>query len=106
MVSNTWKTERYVFKLDTRVKNNIKLVNPFFFFSLENTNEEDDNLPSMETLEISKNSRIQSIPAYFGGAEEEEIPDMDELEGADNLVENDPVSYRFISISEIAVFWR
>ncbi|XP_051138501.1 autophagy-related protein 3 [Andrographis paniculata] len=59
----------------------------------ENKNEEDENLPSMETLEISSNTRkIQSISSYFGGGEEEDIPDMDELEGTDNLVETDPAT--------------
>ncbi|KAH6823348.1 autophagy 3 [Perilla frutescens var. hirtella] len=58
----------------------------------ENKNEEDDNLPSMETLEISKmNNTIQSISSYFGG-EEDDIPDMAEFEEADNLVENDPAT--------------
>lgn len=57
---------------------------------LENKNDEDDNLPSMDTLEISKKNTIQSISSYFGG-EEEDIPDMAEFEEADNLVENDPV---------------
>lgn len=58
---------------------------------LENKTDDDDNLPSMETLEISKKNTIQSISSYFGG-EEDDIPDMAEFEEADNLVENDPVS--------------
>lgn len=45
----------------------------------------------METLEISKKNTIQSIPSYFGGEEEEDIPDMAEFEEEDNLVEDDPV---------------
>ncbi|XP_057802467.1 autophagy-related protein 3 [Salvia miltiorrhiza] len=56
-----------------------------------NTTVEDDNLPSMETLEISKNNTIQSISSYFGG-EEDDIPDMAEFEETDNLVENDPAT--------------
>lgn len=56
----------------------------------ESIDDEDENLPSMETLEISKKNTIQSIPSYFGGEEEEEIPDMAEFDDADNLVENDP----------------
>ncbi|KZV29689.1 autophagy 3 [Dorcoceras hygrometricum] len=56
----------------------------------ENVDDEDENLPSMETLEISKKNTIQSIPSYFGGEEEEDIPDMAEFDEADNLVENDP----------------
>lgn len=51
--------------------------------------DEDENLPSMETLEISKRNTIQPISSYFGGEEEEEIPDMTEFEDTDNVVEND-----------------
>ncbi|XP_022862845.1 autophagy-related protein 3 [Olea europaea var. sylvestris] len=51
--------------------------------------DEDENLPSMETLEISKRNTIQAISSYFGGEEEEEIPDMTEFEDADNIIEND-----------------
>ncbi|KAL3837880.1 hypothetical protein ACJIZ3_022471 [Penstemon smallii] len=58
----------------------------------DNKNDEDENLPSMETLEISKKNTIQSISSYFGGEEEEEIPDMEEFEEADNLVEDDPAT--------------
>lgn len=58
----------------------------------ENNNDEDENLPSMETLEISKNSTIQAIPTYFGGEAEEDIPDMAEFENTDNLVETDPAT--------------
>ncbi|DAD49593.1 TPA_asm: hypothetical protein HUJ06_000072 [Nelumbo nucifera] len=43
----------------------------------------------METLEISKNKTIHSIPSYFGGKEEEDIPDMEEYEDPDNLIETD-----------------
>ena len=58
---------------------------------LEKT-DDNDNVPSMETLEISKkNTSIQSIPSYFVG-EEDDIPDMEEFDEADNVVENDPVS--------------
>lgn len=58
----------------------------------ENKNDEDENLPSMETLEISKKNAIQSISSYFGGEDEEDVPDMDEIDEADNLVENDPAT--------------
>ncbi|CAA3008538.1 autophagy-related 3 [Olea europaea subsp. europaea] len=51
--------------------------------------DKDENLPSMETLEISKRNTIQAISSYFGGEEEEEIPDMTEFEDADNIIEND-----------------
>lgn len=53
--------------------------------------DDDDNLPSMDTLEISEKKNIQSISTYFGG-EEEDIPDMAEFDETDDLVENDPVS--------------
>ncbi|KAM7499514.1 hypothetical protein LguiA_023928 [Lonicera macranthoides] len=52
--------------------------------------DEEDDLPSMETLEIGKKNTIQSISSYFGGEEEEDIPDMAGYEDADNLIENDP----------------
>lgn len=58
----------------------------------ENKIEEDDNLPSIDTLVISKKNTVQSISSYFGGDEEEDIPDMGEFEDTDNLVESDPVT--------------
>ncbi|XP_073111795.1 autophagy-related protein 3 isoform X2 [Elaeis guineensis] len=58
----------------------------------ETKHDEEDNLPSMDTLEISKGQAIRSIPSYFGGEEEEDIPDMADFEGSDNLVENDPAT--------------
>lgn len=68
---------------------------PWFLIllSLENKDDEDENVPSMETLEISKTNTIQSISSYCGGEEDEDIPDLAEFEEADNVVENDPVSY-------------
>ncbi|KAK1303939.1 Autophagy-related protein 3 [Acorus calamus] len=39
---------------------------------------EEEDLPSIETLEISKSQSIQTIPSYFGGEQEEDIPDMSE----------------------------
>ncbi|KAF3636990.1 Autophagy-related protein 3 [Capsicum annuum] len=56
-----------------------------------NNGAEDESLPSIDTLEINKKNTIQSIPSYFGGEEEEDIPDMGEYEEADNLIETDPV---------------
>ncbi|OVA03836.1 Autophagy-related protein 3 [Macleaya cordata] len=50
---------------------------------------DEENLPSMETLEISSKNTIQSISSYFGGDEEEDIPDMAEYEEPDNLIETD-----------------
>ncbi|PHT44999.1 Autophagy-related protein 3 [Capsicum baccatum] len=57
-----------------------------------NNGAEDDSLPSIDTLEINKKNTIQSIPSYFGGEEEEDIPDMGEYEEADNLIETDPAT--------------
>lgn len=62
---------------------------PIYF--LGNNGAEDESLPSIDTLEINKKNTIQSIPSYFGGEEEEDIPDMGEYEEADNLIETDPV---------------
>ncbi|XP_057952255.1 autophagy-related protein 3 [Malania oleifera] len=53
---------------------------------------DEENLPSMETLEISKNNNIRSISSYFGGEEEDDIPDMEEYTESDNLVETDPAT--------------
>ena len=47
----------------------------------------------MECLEISKNKAVKSIPSYFGGDDEEDIPDMADYEEPDNIIENDPVSF-------------
>lgn len=54
--------------------------------------DDEDNLPSMDTLEINKGRAIQSIPSYFGGEEEEDIPDMAEYDEAESLVETDPAT--------------
>ena len=52
----------------------------------------------MEALEISaKKSLIQTNPSYFGGEEEEDIPDMADFEDPDNLIESDPVTCYFCS---------
>lgn len=56
-----------------------------------NSNEE-ENLPSMETLEISKGRGIQPISSYLGGEEEEDIPDMADFEHTENMVETDPAT--------------
>ncbi|XP_031287444.1 autophagy-related protein 3-like [Pistacia vera] len=55
--------------------------------------DDDDNLPSMEALEISMNSNVhQSISNHFGGEEEEDIPDMAEYEESNSLIEADPAT--------------
>ncbi|KAF3321254.1 Autophagy-related protein 3 [Carex littledalei] len=57
-------------------------------------NQEEENLPSMDALEISKENKggIKSIPAYFGGEEDDDIPDMEGFEDSDNLAESDPAT--------------
>ncbi|CAK9139929.1 unnamed protein product [Ilex paraguariensis] len=57
----------------------------------ENKSDEEELLPSMDTLEVSKKITIQSISSYFGG-EEEDIPDMAGYEESDNLIEMDPAT--------------
>ncbi|XP_062164203.1 autophagy-related protein 3-like [Alnus glutinosa] len=58
----------------------------------ENNCDEDDNLPTMEILEISRKNPIRSIPSYFGGEEEDDIPDMADYDEPDNLLETDPAT--------------
>ncbi|KAF1884026.1 hypothetical protein Lal_00012986 [Lupinus albus] len=55
--------------------------------------DEDENLPTMESLEISKKSSIKQISSYMGGDEEDDIPDMTEFEETDNIIETDPSTY-------------
>ncbi|WOL15956.1 hypothetical protein Cni_G24738 [Canna indica] len=62
----------------------------------ETKSSEVEVLPSMDSLEINKSGAIKSIPSYFGGAEEEEIPDMADYEGSENLVETDAASACFM----------
>ncbi|KAJ6415406.1 UBIQUITIN-LIKE-CONJUGATING ENZYME ATG3 [Salix viminalis] len=58
----------------------------------ETKGDEDENVPSMEALDISgKKFPIQTNPSYFGG-EEEDIPDMADFEDPDNLIESDPAT--------------
>lgn len=55
--------------------------------------DDDDNLPFMEALEISKNYNVhQSTSDHFGSKEDEDIPDKVECEEP-NLIEANPVSY-------------
>lgn len=51
--------------------------------------DEEENLPSMESLDINRNKSIQAISSYFGGEEEEDIPDMLEYDEPDSLIETD-----------------
>lgn len=70
-------------------------LNPYGLLSLADKNAE-ENLPSMESLEISKNKAVKSIPSYFGGEDEEDIPDMADFEEPDNI-EDDSVSCKLLS---------
>jgi ubiquitin-like-conjugating enzyme ATG3 len=54
--------------------------------------DDDDNFPSIDSLEISKKNTIQSIPTYFGGDDDDDIPDMAEYEEVDNVIESDPAT--------------
>ncbi|KAL5652548.1 hypothetical protein ACJX0J_038006, partial [Zea mays] len=56
--------------------------------------EEEEDIPSMDTLDIGRSDGIKSIPSYFSGGkdeEEEDIPDMDTYEDTgDNLAAAEP----------------
>lgn len=54
---------------------------------LASKREEEEDIPSMDTLDIGRSDGIKSIPSYFGGGkeeEEEDIPDMDTYEDTGN----------------------
>ncbi|XP_021832550.1 autophagy-related protein 3 [Prunus avium] len=53
---------------------------------------EEENLPSIESLEISKNKAVKLVPSHVGGEDEDDIPDMADYEEADNI-EIDPGTY-------------
>ncbi|CAA7026943.1 unnamed protein product [Microthlaspi erraticum] len=53
---------------------------------------EDENLPSMDALDLNERDTIQPVNKYYGGEEEEDIPDMAEFDEADNVVDNDPAT--------------
>ena len=59
-------------------------------------NDVEENLPSMETLEIKQNETVRSIPSYFGGENEKDIPDMADYEEADNVIETDAATLQLI----------
>ncbi|XP_054816774.1 autophagy-related protein 3 isoform X1 [Prosopis cineraria] len=59
----------------------------------EGKSDEDENLPSMESIEISKKDSVKPISSNMGGEEEEDIPDMEEFEEADNVIITDPSTY-------------
>lgn len=54
----------------------------------DNMNDE-DNVPSMDSLEIQEKTKIRPISSYFGVDEEEDIPDMEEYEESNNVADND-----------------
>lgn len=60
-------------------------------FHAEEKRDEEENLPSLETLEISRTKVVKSIPNYFGGEDEDDVPDLDDIEETDNVVGTDPV---------------
>lgn len=49
-------------------------------------------MPSIETLEISRNKAIKPIPSELGDEDEADIPDMADYDEPDNLIETDAVS--------------
>ncbi|XP_074560521.1 autophagy-related protein 3-like isoform X2 [Curcuma longa] len=57
---------------------------------------DEEVLPSMEevlpSLDIRKDGTIKSIPSYFGGEEEDDIPDMADYDDSENFIEADPAS--------------
>lgn len=60
-------------------------------FHAEEKSDEEENLPSLEALEISRTKVVKSIPNYFGGEDEDDVPDLDDIEETDNVVGTDAV---------------
>ena len=54
--------------------------------------DDEEKIPSIESLTINSEGPIRSISTYFGGAEEDDIPDMADFGDPDNLLDADPVS--------------
>lgn len=76
-----------------------------FLFFLEGKSEEDEDLPSMESLEISKNDSVKPTSSSVRAEEEDDIPDMEEFEEADNIIITDPVSYsNFIILEGLGLY--
>ena len=61
------------------------------FFHAEEKSDEEENLPSLETLEISRTKIVKSIPNYFGGEDEDGIPDLADIEENDDALATDAV---------------
>ncbi|KAL5656262.1 hypothetical protein ACJX0J_035581, partial [Zea mays] len=59
------------------------------FYDLNSSKpEEEEDIPSMDTLDIGRSDGIKSIPSYFSGGkdeEEEDIPDMDTYEDTGDI---------------------
>lgn len=66
-------------------------LNCFFWgplLMLASKPEEEEDIPSMDTLDIGRSDGIKSIPSYFSGGkdeEEEDIPDMDTYEDTGDI---------------------
>ncbi|XP_058745770.1 autophagy-related protein 3-like [Vicia villosa] len=54
--------------------------------------DEDENFPSMESLEISEKSSIKPVSSSLEGEDDEDIPDMAEFTEYDNIIETDPAT--------------
>ncbi|XP_050156637.1 autophagy-related protein 3-like isoform X1 [Malus sylvestris] len=63
---------------------------------------EEENLPAIESLEISKNRDVKSVPSHVGAEDEDDIPNMADFEEADNI-EFDPVQH-FPHLNSVAYF--
>lgn len=68
-----------------------RTIDSDYLLSLKDRSCEEENLPSIESLEISKNKAVKLAPSHVGGEDEDDIPDMADYEEADNI-EIDPVS--------------
>ncbi|KAL9237155.1 hypothetical protein vseg_011740 [Gypsophila vaccaria] len=47
----------------------------------------EEELPSMDSLQISESKPMPSISSYFGGDDDGEIPDLADYEGEDNILD-------------------
>ena len=73
-------------------------------FHAEEKSDEEENLPSLETLEISRPKVVKSIPNYFGGEDEEDIPDLADIEDTDNVIGTDAVR-KFYDLQVYEYMW-
>ncbi|KAK9665717.1 hypothetical protein RND81_14G130800 [Saponaria officinalis] len=49
----------------------------------------EEELPSMDSLQITESKPMPSISSYFGGDDDGDIPDLADFEGEDNILETD-----------------